>query len=80
MNIYLVTQTEETGYDTYDAFVCAAESEESARDLHPGGDSAYWRGSSGIWCSSPNEATAELIGIADEGTPKGIILASFNAG
>lgn len=35
MNIYLVSQNVNTGYDTYDSFVCVAENEDDARTIHP---------------------------------------------
>lgn len=35
MNIYLVEQDTNTGYDTYDSFVCVAETEKEARETHP---------------------------------------------
>ncbi len=36
MNIYLVEQSDNNGYDTYDSFVCVAKSEGNARNIHPG--------------------------------------------
>lgn len=39
MNIYLVTQNSNNGYDTYDSFVCAAPDEETARRMWPNSDS-----------------------------------------
>ena len=35
MNIYLVSQDINRNYDTYDSFVCIAESEDAARMMHP---------------------------------------------
>ena len=35
MNIYLLSQSEVDGYDTYDSCVVAAENEEDARQIHP---------------------------------------------
>ena len=35
MNIYLLEQDEETGYDTYDSCVVIAESENAARNINP---------------------------------------------
>lgn len=37
MNLYLISQTENLTYDTYDSAVVAAESEAQARDIHPSG-------------------------------------------
>jgi len=35
MNIYLLTQDVNNGYDTYDSVVVAAKSPEDAREIHP---------------------------------------------
>ena len=79
MNLYLLTQDEETGYDTFDSMVVAAKSETDAKSIHPYGDGAwgYW---SGCWPKSPECVDAKFIGYAVEGTPSGVILSSFNAG
>jgi hypothetical protein len=36
MNLYLLTQNENTGYDTYDSLVVIADTEEEARYIVPG--------------------------------------------
>ena len=79
MNLYLLTQDEETGYDTYDSVVVAALSEEQAKKMHPSGDDAwgYW---SGCWPANPENVEVKLIGKAVKGTVSGVILSSFNAG
>lgn len=81
MNLYLLTQDDQRGYDTYDSMVVAAENEDDARHVHPYGErewDAEFRSSA--WASSPELVTAELIGVATEGTERGIVLSSFNAG
>ena len=35
MNLYLISQDENIGYDTYDSAVVAAKSEKDARTIHP---------------------------------------------
>jgi len=83
MNLYLLTQNEVGGYDTYDSCVVAAETEEEAKKIHPSDyvrNNAYDWGKDGTWASSPESVSADLIGIAAEGTETGVILASFNAG
>lgn len=35
MNIYKVEQDINNGYDTYDSFVCVAETEQEARETYP---------------------------------------------
>lgn len=37
MNLYLISQNDNRGYDTYDSAVVAAESEAQARAIHPNG-------------------------------------------
>jgi len=79
MNLYLLTQDVELGYDTYDSVVVAALTEEQAKKIHPSGYDA-WSTGGGSWPKSPESINAELIGKAVEGTPSGVILSSFNAG
>jgi hypothetical protein len=79
MNLYLLTQDVETGYDTYDSVVVAAKTETDAKSIHPEGDDA-WRYWSGCWPWSPESVSVKLIGKAVKGTPAGVILSSFNAG
>lgn len=74
MNIYLISQDQNIGYDTYDACVVAAESETIARNITPDGRF----GSS--WASSPEYVNVKLIGVAIEEIKTGVILESFNAG
>ena len=77
MNLYLLTQNENNDYDTYDAIVVAAESEDQARLITPY-DRGYYQ-SFGGW-ASPDKVAVELIGESVPGTEAGVILASFNAG
>jgi hypothetical protein len=76
MNIYLISQYENTGYNTYGAAVVIAESEEAARLTHPSG-SEEWIDES--W-SAPEEVEVELLGEAIEGSHAGVVCASFHAG
>ena len=80
MNLYLISQSVNNGYDTYDSAVVCAESEEEARSIHPNGD-LDWNGGNGpygTWCNK-DSVSVQLIGSAID-QQKGIILASFNAG
>ena len=77
MNLYLLSQDENSGYDTYDSVIVAAETHGEASEIHP---SVYGGWSSGIWASSPDNVTVEYLGKAKEGIKKGVVLASFNAG
>ena len=78
MNIYLVSRKECGGYDSYDSFVCYAETEESARRLNP--CPAGWGELFSSWCASPEDAVAELVGSNINIKQESIILGSFNAG
>ena len=89
MKLWLIARTDTIGYDDYDSAVVAAETEEAARVTHPAGvavwqnekwdrpDGGYYYG--GDW-AAPATLTVTLVGEAVEGTPPGVILASFNAG
>lgn len=91
MKLWLISQSTNNGYDTYDSAIVAAETAEDARRLHPDGDvwvvdtgwvdpetrKPAWQ--SGTW-ATPGNVKAALVGEAVEGTKAGIILASFNAG
>jgi hypothetical protein len=74
MKLYLLTQTDNRGYDTFDSCVVCAPGEEEAREIHPRGDRHC-----GGWVE-PGLVTATLIGVADAGLKPGVILASFHAG
>ena len=89
MNLYLLKQTKEQGYDTYDSAVVAASCIEDARNTHPEGlnlDTAEdsqgtWgsKYSQNTWPSYSKDVKVELIGTTPIKKP-GVILASFNAG
>lgn len=73
MNIYLLSQYEYRGYDTYDSCVVYAESEDKARQIHPSI-------SSRTWASCPENVDVSYLGSNPQATEPGLILASFNAG
>ena len=85
MKLWLLTQSECSGYDTYDSAVVAAETNEQARDVNPseyGAALIDWPKGNGPggWATSREYVTAEYIGEAKPGTEVGVICASFNAG
>ncbi len=93
MNLYLLTQTANWGYDTYDACVVCAPSEEQAKSIHPRGDRHHVEGAGWVWSdypnflrcdaagwASPDNVTATLIGVANPTVKAGVVLASFRAG
>ena len=79
MNIYLVSQNENTAYNTFDAFVCYAESKEQARNMLP---SIFidWENTLDYWVPSPNKVKVTYLGIGKDGAETGVIIASYNAG
>jgi len=96
MNIYKISQEPKCEYGVYDSAIIAAESEEDARLIHPNEDAYiknedwYMTTHAGIelkytfgtWVAFKDIylIKVELIGKAKEGTKRGVILASFNAG
>ena len=73
MNIYLLERTGRVGYDEYDGFVIAADTETEARSLCDSGDEGD------IW-GNQLDVSCTLIGEASENWERGIVLGSFNAG
>ncbi len=77
-SLYLLTQSNNGGYDTYDSCVVVALTIEDARKVNP--DGAWGKGWT-AWASKPEQVEVEYIGKAagalDAGT---VICASFNAG
>lgn len=93
LNLYLLTQHENHDYDTYDSCIVAAENEYEAKRICPDENYKFNEKSKsftfsgaddqsecGSWAFSLEKITATLIGVAEEGTKHGVILASFNAG
>lgn len=80
LRLFLLTQRENTGYDTVDSIVVAAHAEDDAKEIHPYNNWRKGSISSKTWASSPKNVVAELIGVAEPHVERGIILTSFNAG
>lgn len=86
MNLYLLTQTVNRGYDTYDSCVVVAENEEDARMTRP--DDRTWDqerelASKGrrsmVWADAPDQVIVIQIGETSFYKEAQLILASFNA-
>ena len=76
MKLFLLSQSESNGYDTYDGVVVCAPNEDAARRISP-----CYNGEFGPeWCSSPDKVTVQLIGDAEPGLPAGVVCSSFYAG
>lgn len=87
MNLYLIKQTENPGYDTYRSAVVVANSEEDAKKIHPNGrDTAedWWSTSTSKWYDGwahPDNVKVELIGIAaDHLQPNQVVCCIFRHG
>lgn len=82
MNLYLLEQDINGGYNTYDSAVVAAESEDEARMIYPSPYVIDWDGKcdmGGAWCNK-EDVKVKLIGYAINESKSGLILSSFNAG
>jgi len=91
MNVYLISQSKNIGYDTYDSAVVVAPTAEEAQATHPSGYGVKWWGKEnydGIvnsdWVPELEDVTVELIGPCTASTEKlvnsYVLCASFNAG
>jgi hypothetical protein len=94
MRLFLLSQSTNRGYDTFDSCIVAAKNEKDAILMHPSRNSYIWKNnqwmyqrqdgtislfSSRDW-TSPKDVTCEYIGQAKPDTEACVILASFNAG
>lgn len=85
MKLFLISQDENTGYDTYESAVVCAVDEQAARMMCPQSNAGAAHDFTkprrySSWCSSPEKVKVELIGDAVEGMQAGVVCASFNAG
>ncbi len=80
MKLFLLTQDEETDYDTYDSVVVAAMSINDALMIHPSEYQQNWLGERTYEWPDIKHVQATYIGDAITGAEAGIILSSFNAG
>lgn len=92
MKLWLISQSVNTGYDSYDSAVVRASTEEEARKIRPGScyrsekespfmDEDDWKsGCFGSWATRPNQVVVEFLGTSRPDAPVGVVLASFNAG
>lgn len=85
MKLFLISQTENSGYDTYDSAVVCAPDEATARNMDPGKENGApldfnSRHCIYCWCSSADKVSVRLIGDAAPDVPIGVVCASFNAG
>lgn len=62
MNIYLLKQSDNYGYDAYDGMVVIAPDEKTARELHPWQNG--WMKHRKKWANSPETVKVKLLGKA----------------
>ena len=60
MNLYLITQDEKDGYDTYDSAVVSAASEEDARKVSPSSFYAWHDGPKAGWYFQYSDGSERL--------------------
>lgn len=83
LNLYHVVCHTDLGWDSYSSFVCAAQSEAHARDMHPTGENGMWEEyDQGGWIKRDEvgKLYVFLIGTAAPHMTGGVIVASFHAG
>ena len=93
LKLWLISQTENGSYNTFDSAVVAADTAEQARLIHPGGGGVdYWAYHidkdnspeffATDWATKPENVTVKLIGVANpfEVTNGEVVCSSFNAG
>jgi hypothetical protein len=78
MNIYLISQNINTGYDTCDSAVVIAENEDKAREIM-NFDEEYCDFGTWVKRSQKDSIIVEHLGSSTKTEPE-IILVSFNAG
>lgn len=82
VGIYLISQSVNNDYDTYDSAVVTAESEDHAKLIHPNGEDTYAGENSGYWgnrswVDTPADVDAEYIGETPHLKPGLVLCASF---
>ena len=80
MKLWLISQDKNNGYDTYDSAVVAADTDTEAKMMHPFNGEDIKPEPWSDWVGEPEQVACEYIGEAKDGTQKGVICASFNAG
>jgi len=87
MKLYLISQTENEGYDTYDSVVVVAKCKEDSRLILPGWYDEFdgeWHETNWgdrEWASCPENVASKYIGESRFDERAGtVICASFNAG
>jgi hypothetical protein len=79
MKLYMISQTKNNNYDTFDSAVVSAPDAETARTMHPESQFQYFEclNTHSTWCL-PEDVDVMYLGETD--LEQQIICASFNAG
>ena len=82
LKLYHISQSENSGWDTFSDLVVCANSEDEARHIHPSQykDDPWAEDAYSAWCKSPDQVEVVYIGIAAPDVKPGIVCASFHAG
>ncbi len=81
MKLFLISQNENTAYETYDSAVVVAPDEETARNMDPSDGTVItkwdrmWK-----WAKSASSVKVEYLGEAADELEQGVVCASYNAG
>jgi hypothetical protein len=84
MKLFLISQTQNAAYDTYDAAVVAAPDENAAKHMYPYNGEIMtpetWKQGYSDWCNDPSHVSVRFLGEASCYVEQGVVCASFNAG
>ncbi len=96
MKLFLISQSENDGYDTYSDAIVYAEDEAEAKKIHPNGSYDYEEKTNDNPYSEKDEyikadcdygtwvkkkfVSVEYLGEAKEGSERGVVCSSFHAG
>jgi len=92
MRLYLIWQDVNNDYDTYDSAVVCAPNELTARSINPKDgmlrrpsdgkllNEVTWKTETYGWAHSIDDVKAKYLGEAVEGSERGVVISSYNAG
>lgn len=80
MNLYLISQEENWGYDTFSSAVVCAADETSARNMSPRSGEPLSDYDSTSWVTDPAKVDVLFLGEADPNIEGGVVCSSFHAG
>jgi hypothetical protein len=78
--IYVVKREGSVSYDEYAGFVCIADSEEAARDMHPSGSVDDWDADYDAWIKRAYTHTLSVTCIGLSLLEPQIVLTDYHAG